>query len=390
MGANTDHLLGRSANFYVKDEAAYKDGFGTAAQVEFAAAERVDYLSTSIDFNIDRMDRPDQKQSRSKSQERVTGKRTISWSVEAYIQTAQTSGTPPLMDSLYEAAMGGAFGTNTYALTSVNDLPTVRLMREGNGVLSEVVYGAWVEEMKISGSGGDIPKVSFSGGGTHYALTGTSTKSATGTNACTVTTGEGHNFMVGSLVTVSGQTDTTVRAIAGDVLTITGSSFTGAVIPKVPTAVVTPAAQKVTNGIAGSVSIDGVDYPVTSFEVTLKNNVKAFEDEALTEGVSDFVSGIRDVDGSVTVRARKDHVLALSRRLGYTSGSTRDFDDVPIVITIGPNGTQTDVVITCATAELLFGAIDIPESDEAMLNIPFKALSSTALTSDELTLKFNQ
>ena len=390
MGANTDHLLGRSANLYVKDEAAYKDGFGTAAQVEFAAAERVDYLSSTMTFGIERMDRPDQKQSRSKTQERITGKRSIEWSVEAYIQTGRTSGTAPLMDSLYEAAMGGAFGTNAYALTSVNDLPTVRLMREGNGVLSEVIYGAWVEEMKISGSGGDIPKVSFSGSGTHYALTGTSAVAGTGSDACTVTTGEGHNFMVGSLVTVSGGTDTTVRGIATDVLTITGGSFTGAIIPKVPTAAVTPAAQTVTNGLAGSVLIDGTAYPVTSYEISLKNNIKAFEDEALTEGVSDFVSGIRDVDGSVTVRARKDQILALSRRLTYSSGSTRDFDDVPIIITIGPDGSNTDIVITCATAELLFGSIDIPEADEAMLNIPFKALSSTALLSDEMTLQFNQ
>jgi len=388
MGANTDHLLGRSANLYTKKEAAYKDGFGTAAQIEFAAGERVDYLSSTMTFEIERMDRPDQKQSRSKSQDRITGKQSISWSIESYIQTARSSGTAPIMDPLFEAAMGGSFGTNTYALTSVNDLPTVRLMREGNGVLSEAIYGAWVEEMKISGSGGDIPKVSFSGGGTHYALTGTSTVAGTSSNECTVTTGEGHNFMFGSLVTVSGQSDTTVRGIATDVLTITGGSFTGAIIPKVPTAAAIT--QTVTNGLAGSVSIDGTAYPVTSYEITLKNNIKAFEDQALTEGVSDFVSGIRDVDGSVTVRARKDQLLALSRRLTYSSGSTRDFDDVPIIITIGPDGSNTDIVITCATAELLFGAIDIPESEEALLNIPFKALSSTALLSDEMTLKFNQ
>ena len=388
MGATTDHLLGRSANLYVKDEAAYKDGFGTAAQVEFAAAERVEHLSSTMTFDIERMDRPDQKQTRSKSQDRVTGKQTIAWSVESYILTAQASGTAPNMDSLFEAAMGGAFGTNAYALTSVNDLPTVRLMREGNGVMSEAVYGAWVEEMSISGSGGDIPKVSFSGGGTHYALTGTSTVAGTGTDACTVASGEGHNFMVGSLVTVSGGTDTTVRGIATDVLTITGSSFTGAIIPKVPTAGVIN--QTVSNGIAGSVSIDGTTFSVTSYDISLKNNIKAFEDEAFENGASDFVAGIRDVDGSFTIRAKKSDLLALTKRLTYSSANNRDFDDVPIIITIGPDGSNTDIVITCATAELLFGAIDIPEADEAMLNIPFKALSSTSLLSDEMTLQFNQ
>lgn len=388
MGASTDHLLGRSANFYAKEEANYKDGFGTTDQVEFAADERIEHLSSTMTFDIARNDRPDQKQSRSKSKDRVSGKQTISWSIDAYILSAQSDGTAPNMDPFFEAAMGGAFSSNTYALTSVNDLPTLRLMREGNGVLSEVIYGAWVEEMKISGSGGDIPKVTFSGGGTHYALTGTSSVASASSNTCNVTAGTGHNFMVGSLVTVTNQTDTTVTAISTDSLTIQGSGFSGTVVPKVPT----PAGitQTVTNGIAGSVSIDGTDYPVTSYEITLKNNCKAFEDEAFSEGVTDFVAGIRDVDGSVTVRARKDHLLALSRRLTYSSGTTRAYDDVPIIITLGPDGTETDVVITCATAELLFGAIDIPESDEAMLNIPFKALASSSTASDELTLKFNQ
>ena len=104
----------------------------------------------------------------------------------------------------------------------------------------------------------------------------------------------------------------------------------------------------------------------------------------------DFVAGLRDVDGSFTIRAKKSDLLALTKRLTYSSANNRDFDDVPIIITIGPDGSNTDIVITCATAELLFGAIDIPEADEAMLNIPFKALSSTSLLSDEMTLQFNQ
>lgn len=391
MGATTDHALGRSTNLYAKDEANYKDSFGLAGQVEFAAGERIDFLSSSMEFTIERKDRMDQKQTRSISQDRITGKHTISWSVESYLASAQSNDAAPNLDPFFKCAMGGTFGSNTYALTSVNDLPSLRLMREANGVLSEAIYGAWVEEMTISGSGGDIPKVSFSGGGTHYALTGTSTEVATGANACTVTTGEGHNFMVGSLVTVSGQSDTTVTAIATDVLTIAGSSFTGAVIPKVPTAAAISPPNAVTNGVSGSFSLDGVTtYPITSFNVTLTNGIKPIEDEALAEGPTDFIAGYRTVSGSVVVRAKKSDLLALTRRLTYSSGSTRDFDDVPIVITLGPDGTNTDVVITMATAELEFGAIDIPEAEEAMLNIPFRALASSSVLSDEITLKFNQ
>ena len=389
MGAATDHALGRSTNFYVDEEAAFKDGFGTAAQVEFAAGERVEFVSSSMEFSIERIDRMDQKQTRSITQDRVTGKQSIAWSLEANLSSARSDGTAPNLNMLFKAAMGGAFGSNTYALTSTNALQSLRLMREANGVFSEVIYGAWVEEMTISASGGDIPRVSFSGGGCHYALTGTSTVAGTGTNACTVTTGEGHNFMFGSLVTVSGQSDTTVTAIATDVLTITGSSFTGAIIPKVPTAGAITSV--VNNGLQGSFSLDGVtSYPITSFDLTLANGIKPIEDEALAEGASDFIAGYRTVSGSVSVRAKKSDLLALTRRLTYSSGTNRDFDDVPIILTLGPNGTATDIVITMATAELEFGSIDVPEAEEAILNIPFRALSSAYDQSDELTLQFNQ
>ena len=77
MGASTDHALGRSTNFYVDEEAAFKDGFGTAAQVEFAAGERVEFVSSSMEFSIERIDRMDQKQTRSITQDRVTGKQSI-------------------------------------------------------------------------------------------------------------------------------------------------------------------------------------------------------------------------------------------------------------------------------------------------------------------------
>jgi len=195
--------------------------------------------------------------------------------------------------------------------------------------------------------------------------------------------------MVGSLVTVSGQSDTTVTAIATDVLTIAGSGFTGAVIPKVPTPGTITSV--VNNGLQGSFSLDGVtSYPITSFDLTLTNGIKPIEDEALTEGASDFIAGYRTVSGSVSVRAKKSDLLALTRRLTYSSGSNRDFDDVPIILKLGPGGTDTDIWVTMATAELEFGSIDVPESEEAILNIPFRALSSAYDQSDELTLKFNQ
>ena len=77
MGATTDHALGRSLNLYAKKEANFKDSFGLAGQLEFAAGERIDFTASTMDFSIERIDRMDHRQTRSISQDRITGKHTI-------------------------------------------------------------------------------------------------------------------------------------------------------------------------------------------------------------------------------------------------------------------------------------------------------------------------
>jgi hypothetical protein len=102
----------------------------------------------------------------------------------------------------------------------------------------------------------------------------------------------------------------------------------------------------------------------------------------------------------VTIRARKDLIRRFAQRyvqLTATADPTFTADlpsaggsDFEIVATFGTTSGYT-VVLTILNAELDFGAIDVPEAEEAILNIPFTALAESASgTDDEFTLAWNQ
>ena len=163
MGATLDHALGRSLKFFVKKESAAGGAYGTDSQEALVGTDAAKILSSSIDFQIAREDRADSRTTRSLL-DRITGKQEITWSCESYLLPAGSS-TAPDIDPLIECAMGGAFGASvakTYKLTDTNALPTAHIAREANGVLREDLFGVWVEEMKIAGSGMSIAAKSSS------------------------------------------------------------------------------------------------------------------------------------------------------------------------------------------------------------------------------------
>ena len=183
MGALTDHALGRNLRFFsVKEDAAHPGGrYATDNQKHVSGADAAKVLASTMEFTVTRSDRMDARSSRSVL-EKITGKQEISWSCDSYLLPAGGT-TAPDIDPLIEAAMGGGFGastSNTYKLSDDNALPTCRTARTANGVFREDLFGAYVEEMSISASGGDEPRMSLSGGAFNYALTGTATCASSG------------------------------------------------------------------------------------------------------------------------------------------------------------------------------------------------------------------
>ena len=403
MGASTDHALGRNLRFFCKKESAAGGAYGTDSQEALTGAEAAKVLSTSMEFTVARSDRMDSRSTRS-VQERITGKQEVSWSCESYILPAGGT-TAPDIDPLIEGAMGGAFGASvakTYNLTDTNALPTVRMARTANGVFREDLFGAYVEEMTISGSGGEEPKISFSGSAFNYALTGTGITEGTGSTATALITesGNGVNFMVGSSITFTdgagspADQNRIVTAKSSDTLTIQSSSWPDAAAITPTTYTETTAGNPV-NGITGSLTLNSVTLPVTAFDVTITNGIKGLSDEAFEKGTSDFVAGYRSVKGSVSVRARKDFIKSLAQR--YVQGNGTDptdasydpsFSSIPIRIDMGSTSGKT-VVIFMDTAEIDFGAIDVPQAEEAVLNLPFTAMA-TSSGGDEIRIAWNQ
>lgn len=391
MGASTDHALGRNLKFFCKKESAAGGAYGTSGQEALAATDAAKVLNTSFAFTVTRNDRMESRTSRSVL-ERITGKQDISWSCESYLLPVGST-TAPDIDPLLEAALGGGFGastSNTYKLSSSNALPTVHMARMANGVLREDLFGCWVEELSISASGGEEPKMSFSGGAFNYALTGTGTTEGTGSGATSLVTesGQGVNFMVGSVISFNSQNDKIVTAKSSDTLTIASSNWSDAqaITPTEYSETVGSAVPVL--GISGHLKLNNVSLPVTSFDVTLTNGVKPLSDEAFEKGTSDFIAGYRSVKGNISVRARKDFIKSLAARYVATSTTAEpSFTSVPVVIQMG-NTTGKCVVITMSTCELDFGAIDIPEAEEAVLNIPFTALGNSG--DDEFQIAWNQ
>jgi len=391
MGASTDHALGRNLRFFCKKESAAGGAYGTDSQEALTGAEAAKVLSTSMEFTVARNDRMDSRSTRS-VQERITGKQEVSWSCESYILPAGGT-TAPDIDPLIEGAMGGAFGASvakTYNLTDTNALPTIHMARTANGVFREDLFGAYVEEMTISGSGGEEPKISFSGSAFNYALTGTGITEGTGSTATALITesGNGVNFMVGSVISFNSLDDKVVTAKSSDTLTIQSSSWSDAQAITPTTYTETTAGNPV-NGITGSLTLNSVTLPVTAFDVTITNGIKGLSDEAFEKGTSDFVAGYRSVKGSVSVRARKDFIKSLAQRYVQTAATADpSFSSIPIRIDMGSTSGKT-VVIFMDTAEIDFGAIDVPQAEEAVLNLPFTALA-TSSGGDEIRIAWNQ
>jgi len=142
------------------------------------------------------------------------------------------------------------------------------------------------------------------------------------------------------------------------------------------------------NGISGSLVLNSVTLPVTAFDVTVTNGVKALSDEAFEKGTSDFVAGYRSVKGNISVRARKDFIKSLAQRYVQTTATADPtFSSVALVVTLGGT-TGYKVVATMSKIEIDFAGIEVPEAEEAVLSLPFTALGTSG--SDELTLAWNQ
>jgi len=380
-GANT-YWLGHRTQFYAMAESTA----GTFVKPTGAGAARVE--TTEFAHEREYKLRDDTQAQRSYT-ERIAGKDRISWSVGAKLIPSGTAGTPPDLHELYKAAFGtyanSPSTSDTYTGIETQTIATASVVRY-SAELMEAILGAWCNEFVLSATGGEEPKVKFSGGGMGFARTGNSTLNGAmaATDQMVVETADGQLFNAGSVVKI----DTDDNSGAGYEVTAEGSrpTFTiessisaddeDTVVPFAPT----PSyAGSPASGLAGSVTWASTGLAVTGFEVTLTNNYKGLEDEAFTRFPTDAVAGRRNVSGKLTMRGRKDRFVHWANRYD-------NFTNRTCVVVLGSTAGKI-CTVTMNQCRIDFTPLQVPQAEESMVELPFTALATTS-GSDDISLVF--
>jgi hypothetical protein len=132
-------------------------------------------------------------------------------------------------------------------------------------------------------------------------------------------------------------------------------------------------------GIAGSFVMNTVTIPISSFDLTVTNNMRPYEEQAFSEYVNDVTPGWRSVTGTVTLKARADLLRWVGERNAIQQS---DF-----LVTLG-SGAGTNVEIDCNQIEFDFSAVSFPEDgSEGEVTLPFVALGSSGEDETSITFK---
>lgn len=399
MGFQNPHVFGRQQRFYAQRETTY----GTYVAPTSGSALKV--LKSTMVKDIERRPRMDARQTASLL-EQITGIITVDWSLECYVLPSGVAGTPPDAHDLLFATLGGY--TNTPSTSDLyfpvdgqtfdasSGTASLSLTREFNSSVSQRCVGAPIESVKIELKGGDEPKFTFAGWARDMFSTGTSTLSvgaSGGDGTVTVQPADARNFNVGSIVQVgtsnnsgAGHLISAVNTSSG-LLTISGSTITGtqaigaAVIPYVPTE--TTAGSPISYTL-GTLSLDGsTSVPtanIVSAEINYANKWKPFKDQAFNPTVPDAVKAYREVSGTLTLKARSDVILNLGRYEQVVATQR------PVVLTAGTTAGSR-MVVTMNQVEFGKVELDVPDVEEGLIKLPFKALGSSG--ADEIQVLFS-
>jgi len=384
MGQSQVHLLGRTRRDFIKhDNTAF-------SSVEFTDAQAVKLLNLALNLNHERIDREDWRSQRS-VMERITRRKTGTWSLEAYMLPSGVAGTAPDIAPILRVA----FGQNPTIVTSTSvtyNLTPNQIMgtfsaHQGfaNDVSIGTLYGktargCWVESLGISINGTDAPRITAEGGCADVAHTGIGFASANSTGTTiTLQSGEGVFFQPGSFITTPAG-NRMVVSVAGDVLTVDTAVnivINDSIRPFYGVTPVTAGAPL--GGITGGLTIGGDTVSVVSMDINLTNNHKALDDEALAATVEDYIPGFRSVTGTIAVRARADYLKYMLRR--------QSFAPVAVNVTVG-NVAGSRIKFNMAAVEIEYGEDQIPGDAEITLQLPFKALGSST-GDNELVIAFD-
>jgi hypothetical protein len=345
-------------------------------------------LKSQMSVKRNRANRADKRLTRSQ-QERITRQKEVTWMADAYLlppEVGDTNRCPDVAAFLRQAMGVQTLTANTSAAYTLSASQSARgslsIVREDESIFMEAVSGAWVDEMKISLQQGEEPKISFSGMAKSYIPTRYTTLNAQAIDTATsIDVVNGRELANGSVVQVGtsngggvGHTLSAKTLVSGVNYTFTVTpaisglqAIASAIIPYVPSMTLngSPIA-----GIEGSCTVvdsggSPVSVEIDALEVSLKNNDKAVY-VAFQEECVDYIPGIRDVSGSITLRLTRSQMDRLGARDALV------LQDIRAIF-----GSTT--LLKCQIdlkAEYEFEPVDLPESDEGKIKLPFVGLSA--------------
>lgn len=379
MGLQTDHAPGWQTRF----AATRQTGATLDTYERPVAADVIRCKSMELAYKQLRKDRVDAHNTRGR-RERISGKWECSWKVSKHVTFSGAAGTPSDAHQFLRA-MTGAY-TNTPGVSDVyapsNTQGALGALTLTRWTLPWMVSGVGcvVSEGKLTVPGDGEPMWEFSGPFSRPRWTGRSAvvTGATGVNIPAITASTGSSYMADSIISVgardNGGLGYRVTSRAGDALAVTPAltSVAAEVIrPWLPAEPGTGAhLGAARSNLIGALTLDGVALPMLNFELSWKNNIKLFTDEAFAASARDYVEGWRLVEGSFSVRITTEQARWM--------GARGDFGTWDLQLVVGA-GAGTTLTVDVDRAELDFGAESFPEGEaEATVEVPFIALESAA------------
>jgi hypothetical protein len=325
------------------------------------------------------------------------------WQLETYIKPSGVLGTPPEVGDLLEAALGTYTPPGTGCLYTLADtLPSFSIwLKEGHTIFA--MAGCTVEQLVANVPGNAFGKFTFSGQGKqkYWAGTGTNaSESAISQKNIVMTAGHEKRFCIGSLITIGadlgpGSGGYIIDAIDYSTHTIhvtenllATTAALSAVVGWLPTSATEVGAPVF--GKLGQMTLDYSSTPtsmnILSAEVTLKNNIKYYEDE---KNNSLYISEYgRPKPRNVTVKLSayfyKEHAQFLRDQWNRNR-----FD---LVIPVGSTAGSICTIYCPALAHAAAAGVEInnPEitgDEEKSINLEGVSLASSSYN-DELAIRF--
>lgn len=330
-------------------------------------------------------------------QDEIEGMQAGKWSAKGYIRV-NAAGVAPHLDTLFRLMAGQAptiVGATSVRYTFANATLTGQLCRHIPSELTEVIFGAIVEEVVIDSKGGDEPTVEFKGSYARYAwcIANGATTAEVVSTATAFTLAATHRGKVSAGMRIVIGTDN--NGGAGYLVTSMNHSTGAAVFTPAlattqggggPTTISaltpTPAyTGTVIPGINCALTISTIGYGWVAGKTTIKTGHRLLDKEQSSDRPTGVARGKREVTVELEAYWLDDGIPRLGGQAW--SGIVQN-----VTQRLGPATAGAHLNVQTPVVRLNVTPIDVPEVEETMCKLSGPARQNAA-SNDECALMFD-